>query len=140
MTSHALQLMTAAWRGRQAVRRAARESYITAFAEITGNTGRACSRQAYADVRPLRAVWRCFTLFRRPGQEPVFLAAALLAHGRKAELILGREAVPTGPDAGYHMWITVDGQTASTGLPVDELFTPIASLPAASPDGARVRR
>lgn len=128
--SHFWQLLIAARRGRRAVRAARTAGYYTELDALTRSaTGRLCHRPAHADVRPLRALWRLSTANRRPDQEPVFLAAALLAHGRDAALTIGRETAPPSRQARYQLWVSVDGETASTGQPVTELCTPLATFP-----------
>ncbi|MBF6331073.1 hypothetical protein [Nocardia transvalensis] len=130
VTVHLLDLVSAARQGRRTVRRARKTGYHTEFARLTrARTGRVCTHPVHTDVQVLRALWRLGTADRHPDEEPIFLAAALRAHGRDAVLVIGRETAPPDRDAQHPMWVTVDGAVVSTGLPVAELCTSLATLP-----------
>ncbi|RDI64798.1 hypothetical protein [Nocardia pseudobrasiliensis] len=129
---HILDLIAAARRGRRAVRAARKSGYHSEIARVAGSApvgGQVCTRPAHDDVRPLRALWRITTLNRKADQEPIYLTAALLAHGRDTVLTIGRESAPPGREAHHLLWVSVDGEVVSTGLPVAELCVPLATLP-----------
>lgn len=127
---HATRLITAAWRGRRAVRAAKTNGYHTELTRLaTARPPSPCTRPAHDEIRILRALWRIGTANRFPEQEPAFLTAALLAHGRQATLTLARETIPASDDAHYLLWVNLDGQVVSTGLPVTEQYVRLVEIP-----------
>ncbi len=91
------------------------------------------ARRLDTDLRWLRLCWRLSGGAARPVRdEALFLTAALLTLGHDAAVVVGRRTAPTAA-ADYLYWVTVDGVVVSTGIPVEELYTPVASLPQAQP-------
>lgn len=93
-------------------------------------SARPCTRDPARDLRRLRVRGRLLALGRHSSsQETVYLAASMLALGHHATLVLGREIAPTDGPARYISWVAVGDEVVSTGLPVTELYTPVARLP-----------
>ncbi|GAA4902674.1 hypothetical protein LX16_0198 [Stackebrandtia albiflava] len=95
-------------------------------------------RRPDRDLVRLRRRWRRMSADGTARDENVFLTAGLRVLGHDARLVLGRETSPAEGDGRYITWVTVDGETLSTGLPVSVRYTPLVEIPESAggpPDG-----
>jgi hypothetical protein len=135
-----LPLLHATWRGWLAVRALRRGGLITDSAGLRRDApDRAgTTRSPTRDLTGLRLRWRLLTGGRASARhETVFLAAALLALGHPARLVVGREIAPVSGNARYLSWVEVADTVLFTGLPVHELYFPVAVLPSVGPVGQK---